>query len=354
MVRQSIFQKMTDGEWMAVALEEARKGMGKTAPNPPVGAVIVKDGILIGKGWHRKAGLPHAEVETMADAEKHHDRDALRGATAYVTLEPCSTVGRTPACTAGLIAAGISRVVYGSVDPNPAHAGAADAVLKAAGLAVESGILREECDEILRPFSKVHRTGLPWVIWKCAMSLDGKITRPEGEGQWLSGVESRDDVQVLRSQVDAILTSGETVRRDRPALTIRIPELLEGREQPWRIVVTDRPETMPKDAALFSDEWKHRTLIRSRENPEETLRSLVKEQGVLSVMLEAGGKFSAAMIAAGLVDEVVIYHAPILCGGTVPALAGEAFLASIALEGISHKTFGNDLRVRGRIVKSEA
>jgi len=342
---------MNDGEWMATALGEARKGVGKTAPNPPVGAVIVKNGVLLGKGWHRKAGMPHAEVEAMADVEKNHGRDALKGATAFVTLEPCSTAGRTPACTGGLIEAGISRVVYGSVDPNPAHAGAADGVLRNAGIAVESGVLAAGCDEILRPFSKVQRTGLPWVIWKCAMSLDGKITRPEGEGQWLSGVESRADVQVLRSQVDAILTSGETVRRDLPALTIRVPELLVGREQPWRVVVTDKPETMPQNAALFSDEWKDRTLIRSRENPEEMLRALVKEQRVLSVMLEAGGRFSAAMINAGLVDEVVIYYAPMLCGGTVPALAGEGFSGSVRLEGISCEMFGSDLRVRGLIAK---
>lgn len=351
--RPSIFQKMTDCEWMATALEEARKGIGKTSPNPPVGAVIVRDGVLLGRGWHSKAGLAHAEVEAIADAEKTHGREALNGATAYVTLEPCSTAGRTPACTSGLAAAGISRVAYGSVDPNPAHAGAADAVLKAAGIEVLSGVLQEKCDEILEPFSKVQRTGLPWVIWKCAMSLDGKITRPEGEGQWLSGIESRADVQVLRSQVDAILTSGETVRRDRPALTIRIPELLDGREQPWRIVVTDQPRTMPQDAALFSDEWKHRTLIRRRENPEELLRELVKEQGVLTVMIEAGGKFSAAMIAAGLVDEAVIYYAPMLCGGTVPALAEEAFCASVTLGEISYKPIGNDLRIRSRILRAQ-
>ena len=211
---------MTDSDWMGMALGEARKGLGRTAPNPPVGAVIVKDGVLLGKGWHSKAGMPHAEVEAMADVEKCHGRESLRGATIYVTLEPCSTAGRTPACTAGLIAAGISRVAYGSVDPNPSHAGAADAFFKEAGIEVEPGVLRAECDEILRPFSRVQRTGLPWVIWKCAMSLDGKITRPAGEGQWLSGAESRADVQVLRSQTDAILTSGETVRRDLPALTI--------------------------------------------------------------------------------------------------------------------------------------
>lgn len=342
---------MADDKWMALALAEARKGVGRTAPNPPVGAVLVKDGVLLGSGWHRKAGLPHAEVEAIAAAEKAHGKGCVAGATAYVTLEPCSTVGRTPACTGGLIAAGIARVVYACADPNPAHAGAADGVLEAAGIAVEAGVLREECAEILRPFSKVQTTGLPWVIWKCAMSLDGKITRPGGEGQWLSGVESRADVQRLRAEVDAILTSGETVRRDHPALTIRAAGLLEGRGQPWRVVVTDRPETMPMDAPLFSDGWKERTLLRGGGDLEGMLRGLVREQGVLSVMVEAGGKFSAAMIAAGLVDEAVIYHASILCGDTLPALSGVSFPQSIKLTGMRRGQLGEDLKVRGLLGK---
>lgn len=336
---------------MELALAEARKGVGRTAPNPPVGAVLVKDGVLRGSGWHRKVGAPHAELEAITAAEKFYGTGDLAGATAYVTLEPCSTAGKTPACTGGLIAAGVSRVVYACADPNPAHAGAADAILAAAGISVESGVLREECAEILRPFSKVQGTGLPWVIWKCAMSLDGKITRPAGEGQWLSGAESRMDVQRLRGEVDAILTSGETVRRDRPALTIRVPELLEGREQPWRVVMTDQPDTMPMDAPLFSDEWKERTLLRGREDMAGMLRGLVRDQGALSVMIEAGGKFSAAMIAAGLVDEAVIYHAPILCGDTVPALAGVAFPESVKLTAIRHEKLGDDLKVRGLLVK---
>jgi len=337
---------MTDEDWMALALVEARKGVGRTAPNPPVGAVVVKDGKFLGAGWHRRAGLPHAEVEAMAAAELAHGKGCLAGATVYVTLEPCSTAGKTPACTGGLWQAGVSRVVYGCADPNPAHAGAADDILKKAGITVRARVLEKECGEILRPFAKVQRTGLPWVIWKCAMSLDGRITRPEGEGQWLSGAESRAEVQRLRAEVDAILTSGETVRRDKPSLTIRVPELLEGRDQPWRVVLTDRPESMPDEAPLFTDEWKNRTLIR-RGGLEETLRELARERGVLSVMLEAGGKLSAAMFAAGLVDEAVIYLAPILCGGgTLPALAG-GFTESMELREVTWKNFGADRRVRG-------
>jgi diaminohydroxyphosphoribosylaminopyrimidine deaminase / 5-amino-6-(5-phosphoribosylamino)uracil reductase len=342
---------MTDAEWMELALQEARKGVGKTAPNPPVGAVIVKNGELLGSGWHRKAGMPHAEVEAINAAVVTHGADAVKGATAYITLEPCSTVGRTPACTSGLIQAGISRVVYACKDTNPHHAGAADSLLHQAGIEVLSGVLDDACEKILRPFFKVQRTGLPWVIWKCAMSLDGKITRPAGEGQWLSGEVSRADVQKIRSEVDAILTSGETVRRDKPALSIRVPELLEGREQPWRIVCTNHPDAMPGDAPLFRDDAKHRTLIKSPDSLETLLRDLVREQGVLSVMIEAGGKFSAAMLRACLVDEAVIYYAPLLCGEAVPALAGEAFPYSLKMKDFHWEKCGDDLKLRGLLEK---
>ncbi|MBC7980538.1 MAG: bifunctional diaminohydroxyphosphoribosylaminopyrimidine deaminase/5-amino-6-(5-phosphoribosylamino)uracil reductase RibD [Armatimonadetes bacterium] len=338
---------MQDEDWMALALAEARKGIGRTAPNPPVGSVLVKDGMLLGSGWHRRAGMPHAEMEAIANALENHGANAIQGATIYVTLEPCSTVGRTPACTDGLMAAGISRVVYGCADPNPSHAGAADGLLQAAGIEVTGGVLRNECEEILRPFAKVRSTGLPWVIWKCAMSLDGKITRPAGESQWLSGEQSLADVQRLRSEVDAILTTGETVRRDRPALTIRLPEFLGGRSQPWRVVVTDQAETMPMDAPLFADEWKARTLLRGSADMAGMLRKLVIEQEVLAVMIESGGKFSAAMFEAGLVDEVVIYYAPMLCGGTMPALAGSGFPAAVGIMGMSYEKLGDDLRMRG-------
>lgn len=338
---------MTDAEWMRIALLEAQKGVGKTAPNPPVGAVIVKNGELLGSGWHRKAGAPHAEVDAIRAASATHGSEAIKGATAYITLEPCSTAGRTPACTSGLIGAGISRVVYACQDPNPRHAGAADDILRQAGIEVLSGVLQEPCEKILRPFFKVQRTGLPWVIWKCAMSLDGKITRPPGEGQWLSGEASRADVQRIRSEVDAILTSGETVRRDKPSLTIRVPELLDGREQPWRVVCTNHPHSLPDDAPLFCDEARHRTLIKSPDSLEILLRDLVREQGVLSVMIEAGGKLSAALLREGLVDEAVIYHAPVLCGDTVPALAGETFPHSLKLTDIRSETFGGDLKLRG-------
>lgn len=336
---------MNDARWMELALSEARKGIGRTAPNPPVGAVVVKDGVLLGRGWHRAAGQPHAEREALADAR---GKD-VRGSTVFITLEPCSTHGRTPPCTQGLIDAGVARVVYACVDPNPDHAGRADEILTAAGIEVVSGVCGGEAEKILRPFFKVRETGLPWVIWKTAMSLDGRITRPPGEGQWLTGKVARADVQKLRSTVDAILTSGETVRRDNPALTIRVPGLLEGRSQPWRVIATDKPETMQQDAPLFSDEWRERTLVRPRQDLEKTLRDLVKDQGVLTVMVEAGGVFSAALFEAELIDEAVIYYAPMLCGGPSPGLAGAGFAESLHLDEVGFQQFGNDLRVSGLV-----
>jgi diaminohydroxyphosphoribosylaminopyrimidine deaminase/5-amino-6-(5-phosphoribosylamino)uracil reductase len=336
---------------MDLALEEARKGVGKTAPNPPVGAVIVKDGFLLGSGWHRAAGSPHAEREALADALQAHGAAALRGACIYITLEPCSTHGRTPPCTEGLMEAGISRVVYACQDENPAHAGRADELLAKAGIEVVSGVGAIPAARLLRPFFKVRKSGLPWVIWKTAMSLDGRITRPPGEGAWLTGAAARADVHRLRATVDAMLTSGETVRRDKPALTVRLPEGLEGRQQPWRVVVSDHPDTLPMDAPLFADEFRERTLVRPRGNLAEMLRNLAAEQGVLSVMVEAGGVFSAALFEAGLVDEVVVYLAPMLCGGPALALAGAGLPDALHLDEVEFLQLGNDLRLRGVITR---
>jgi diaminohydroxyphosphoribosylaminopyrimidine deaminase/5-amino-6-(5-phosphoribosylamino)uracil reductase len=340
-----------DTHWMQLALIEARKGVGKTAPNPPVGAVIVHNGILLGTGWHRAAGRPHAECEALAAVLEQHGRDALRGATVYVTLEPCSTCGRTPPCTRALIDAEVARVVYACVDRHPEHAGRADSLLAAAGIAVSSGVCRDEAERLLRPYFKVLTTGLPWVIWKSAMSLDGCITRPPGESRWITGEPARADVQQLRSTVDAILTSGATVRQDQPALTIRLPELLEERQQPWRVVFSDSPESLPLAAPLFTDAWRERTLIRPRHDLTQSLRALAREQGVITAMTEAGGVFSAALFEAGLVDEVVVYLAPRLCGGTLPALAGPTWRESLRLVETDLIQLGDDFRFRGIIAR---
>ena len=339
-----------DATWMQEALRQARQGIGKTAPNPPVGAVIVKDGLLLGKGWHHKAGMPHAEREALADARNNYGLEASIGATAYVTLEPCSTQGRTPPCVQGLIDAGIRRVVYACEDPNPAHAGRADLSLKNAGIEVAKGICREEAEKILRPFAKVQSTGLPWVILKIAMSLDGRITRPNGESNWLTCEASRRDVQNLRAEVDMIMTSGETVRSDKPALTIRVPELLEGRDQPWRLVVSRNPQSLPADAPLFCDENRHRTLVREGDL-SSILREVVREKDVLCVLAEAGGKLAAELLEQQLVDEVVIYMAPLITGG-LPAVAGDG-LSNVCLTNIEWTRIEDDVKCRASVDRSK-
>lgn len=335
---------------MRLALAEAHKGVGRTAPNPPVGAVVVKNGVLLGAGWHRAAGLPHAEREALADTLRHHGADAVRGSTVYVSLEPCSTYGRTPPCTTGLIGAGVARVVYACVDENPEHAGRADEVLAKAGIQVTAGVLADEAREILRPFFKVRKIGLPWVVWKTAMSLDGRLTRPPGEGMWLTGAGARAGVQRLRAEMDAILTSGETVRHDQPQLTIRVPELWEGRPQPWRVVMTRHPASLPAEAPLLTDEWRGRTLVVEGD-PESVLRRLVTENGVLAVMLEAGGRMAGEFLRAGLVDEVAAWLAPMICGGPVAAAAGPPPDQPLRLRDIRYFRDGEDMGMRGLVAK---
>jgi len=340
-----------DARWMQRAIEEGKKGIGRTSPNPPVGSVVVKDGVELGAGWHRGAGLPHAEREAMAAVREAHGADALAGSSVYVTLEPCSTHGRTPPCTDGLIEAGVSRVIYAAEDPNPAHAGRADTLLEAAGISVTRGVLAEEAAGLIRPFTKVQRTGLPWVILKTAMSLDGRITRPPGEGMWLTGEEARAEVQRLRAGCEAILTSGETVRRDNPRLDLRDPALAANRLQPWRVILTRNATSLPKDAPLFTDAHRDRTLIEDRDHPLDVLRRLVSERGVSAVLVECGGRLAAELMDAGLVDEWVAFMAPLVTGGPVPALAGEGWAGGRSLAGAEFHRFGPDVMLRARVVR---
>lgn len=334
---------------MRRAIEEAAHGVGRTAPNPPVGAVIVRDGVELGAGWHRRAGEPHAEREAIAAVIAGHGEEALRGATAYVTLEPCSTEGRTPACTAGLIEHGLSRVVYAVTDPNPSHAGAADRVLNAAGIEVRSGVLESEAAGLIRGFGKVQRTGLPWVIWKTAMSLDGRLTRPPGEGMWLTGEASRQEVQRLRGQVDGILTSGATVRRDEPRLDVRDPELLKGREQPWRIVISRNGGELPRHAPLFVDAHRDRTKVWNGSNLTIMLKEVVQQLGVHTLLLESGGDLAGAFLDERLIDEVVAFTAPMLCGGDVSSLAGRGLPEGVGLLDPRFDRFGDDVMLKARV-----
>ncbi len=339
-------ETLTDEAAMRLALDEARQGIGLTAPNPPVGAVLVQDGKVIGQGCHRKAGEAHAEIEALrAAAQAGH---GVAGATLYVTLEPCSTHGRTPPCTDAILSAGIRRVVWGARDPNPAHAGRAESLLRAAGVEVTTGIGEADCLEILRPFTKRITTGLPWVIAKAGMSFDGRITRPAGEGQWLTGPAARADALRLRSACEAVLAGAETIRQDNPALTVRGDALRDGQTQPWRVILTKSGD-LPESALVLTDVHRGRTLV-CRDQPFETVLRDLAGRGVLSVLIEGGGQILAAAFSGGWVDEVVFYVAPLISGSGRPVVAEEAFLgASIKLQFVEYKQLEWDLRIRARV-----
>lgn len=329
-----------DAKWMRLALDEARRGLGLTSPNPCVGAVLVKGDRLFSSGWHRQAGGPHAEVEAL------RGQDA-RGGTLYVTLEPCSTHGRTPPCVDAIIAAGVKQVIWGADDPNPQHAGRARELLTISGIAVKSGVLEPECRELIAPFSKLITTGLPWVIAKAGMSLDGRITRPAGESQWLTGEAARADAMKLRVQCDAIVVGAETVRCDNPALTLRGPDIPHGKQQPWRVVLT-RSGNLPPGAQIFTDAHQDRTLVMCDQPLQSVLKSLAA-RGAMSVLIEGGGTVLATAFADRLVDEAVLYVAPLISGSGRPVIdravwgGGSALLSFVSAELV-----GEDIKLRAR------
>jgi diaminohydroxyphosphoribosylaminopyrimidine deaminase/5-amino-6-(5-phosphoribosylamino)uracil reductase len=331
-----------DERFMRLAIREAQRGIGWTSPNPVVGAVIVKSGRVVGKGWHRRAGQPHAEIEAIRSLKNPAD---ATGATIYVTLEPCCTHGRTPPCTDAIIAAGFRRVVFGATDPNPAHAGRAIRILESAGLRVSHGVLADECTALNEAFNHWVTTGFPLVIAKAGLSLDGRLTRPPGEGQWLTSEASRRDAMELRRSVDAILIGAQTLRADNPKLTLRG---VEGR-QPLRVVLT-RSGDLPKSAHLFTDEHKDRTLVYQRKSLSTVLRDLGK-RGCTGVLIEGGGELLGSAFDAGLVQRVVFYLAPMLCGGPDVIKGcgvGESNLAP-RIFAPEYRKIGPDLTVRGRV-----
>lgn len=353
---------MKDEDYMQLAITEAVKGIGLTSPNPAVGAVIVSAAgdEVIARGWHRKAGELHAERDAIANAKANANAEAnakslaggrdLRGGTVYVTLEPCSSHGKTGACTDAIIEAGFSRVVYGARDVNPAHAGAADEVLRVAGIEVVSGVLEAECEVLIRGFSKRMQTGLPWVIAKSAMSLDGRITRPDGEGQWLTGAEARAEAHRIRAEVDAIVVGGKTVRRDNPSLTIRGEAYRAEKLQPWRAVLTQSgKKSIPDEATILTDEYKDRTLLLEDVSLENSLRVLA-DKGCNVVLLECGGVLMRQFLELGLVDEVAVFFAPMLTGGADFGFGvGEHLKKSMAIEKMQLKQLGDDILFRGLV-----
>jgi diaminohydroxyphosphoribosylaminopyrimidine deaminase/5-amino-6-(5-phosphoribosylamino)uracil reductase len=336
-----------DERFMREALAEGAKGLGLTSPNPPVGAVVVREGEVLGRGWHERAGGPHAERRALADAARH-GAGAIRGATLYVTLEPCSTHGRTPPCTEAILEAGLGRVVVSATDPNPAHVGVGYGLLREAGVEVTTGVLEEEGRELIRFFARRVTTGLPWVIAKTASTLDGRTTLAEGMGPWISNEAAREDVQAWRRQCDAILVGGETFRRDNPSLTLR-GRWAEGRAQPWRVVLT-QGGGLPPAHRLFTDEHRERTLVHEGISLRESLARL-GGLGVSAVLLESGGRLLAEALKDGLVDELILYLAPILGGGSTRLLPVDGLVARLARP--EFLPVGDNLRVRGRVGAEE-
>ena len=352
---------------MKKALAEAAKGLGLTSPNPPVGAVLVLDEEIIGVGYHHKAGEPHAEIEALLNANKRRapkgksstgkkkpasDEPDLsaessagaKGATLYVTLEPCSTKGKTGACTDAILKAGISRVVVGCEDPNPDHAGRGLKILRDAGIEVDSGVMESECADLIRFFAKHVTAAKPWVIAKTAITLDGHTTLPKERGQWISSEKALEDVQRIRAVCDAILIGGETLRRDNPRLTLRGKFAERDRPQPWRVVLSAEPE-LPKKSHLFTDDYKERTIVYQGKTLGQALEDLGK-RGIQSVMLESGGRLFAYGIAKGLIDELVLYVAPIIGGGENRLLPINGIVAD--LRDMRSKRIGPDIKITGR------
>jgi diaminohydroxyphosphoribosylaminopyrimidine deaminase/5-amino-6-(5-phosphoribosylamino)uracil reductase len=337
-----------DERYMRLALRLARKGLGKTSPNPAVGAVLVRAGEILATGWHRRAGGPHAEIEAL---DALPSLELAAGGTLYVTLEPCSTAGRTPPCSDAIIKAKIARVVIGAIDPNPHHQGRGLDQLRQAGVAITSGILEEECSMLNVGFNKWITTGLPWVIAKVAQSLDGRITRPAGESQWLSNSRSVRLAHSLRATVDAILVGAETVRRDNPRLTVRTG--ITG-VQPWRIVVT-RSGNLPGESNLLTDEHRDRTLIYQGVAWPDVLRAL-GAKGITRLLVEGGGDVLGQLNDLQFIDELWCVFTPLLTGGDKPSFGGtgvESMGKASRLQRIRYRRIGNDILVTGYILRPE-
>ncbi|MEI9893037.1 MAG: bifunctional diaminohydroxyphosphoribosylaminopyrimidine deaminase/5-amino-6-(5-phosphoribosylamino)uracil reductase RibD [Chthoniobacter sp.] len=335
---------MHDDKFMEAALAEARRGLGHTSPNPAVGAVIVRGGRIIARGFHHRAGRPHAEIEALRALKKP---GLAGGATIYVTLEPCSTHGRTPPCVEAIVAAGLARVVIGTIDANPAHAGRGVKLLRAAGIEVTTGVLETDCRALNAAFNHWIVTKMPLVIAKAGMSLDGRLTRPPGEGQWLTNTSARTDAHRLRAQVDAILIGAETLRQDNPRLTVRG---VRGARQPWRIVLT-RSGKLPQGAHLFTDEHRDRTLVYRGKSLRAVLSDLGKRQ-ITSVLIEGGGEVLGEAFDRKLVQRVNFYLAPLLCGGPTVAVGGRGVgstAESAIIRDPIYTKLGDNLRLTGEV-----
>jgi diaminohydroxyphosphoribosylaminopyrimidine deaminase/5-amino-6-(5-phosphoribosylamino)uracil reductase len=369
-----------DFQFMRLALRFARRGYGATSPNPMVGAVLVKGGKIIGRGWHRRAGLPHAEIEALRDAQKRGHNP--HGATLYVTLEPCCTHGRTPPCTDAIISAGIKKVVVGATDPNPKHAGGAFKILRRAGIEVVHGILGDECEKLNEVFTHwiVHRT--PFVTVKAAMTLDGKIATASGESKWITGEKARTYGMKLRQGSDAILVGVNTILTDNPSLTERSRKSEIGsRNKNLRLrrIVLDSMARTPLNAKIVSDEFATLTTIAvGKSAPKKRAAALAKRANVIvtpadnsklnlgwllkkigsenvtSLLVEGGGEVNASFLLGGFAQRVAFFYAPKILGGrdSRKAVAGEgakSLTDAVQLREVEWRKLGLDLLLTARV-----
>ncbi|MBR7156004.1 MAG: bifunctional diaminohydroxyphosphoribosylaminopyrimidine deaminase/5-amino-6-(5-phosphoribosylamino)uracil reductase RibD [Lentisphaeria bacterium] len=335
-----------DSRFMLEALALAKMGWGLTNPNPMVGAVIVRDGVVIGQGFHRKAGEAHAEVNALKDAARRNED--VRGATLYVTLEPCCTTGRTPPCTDAIIGAGIGRVVIGAVDPNPRHDGRGVDILRAAGIEVVCGVESIACARLNECFFHWISSGKPFVFLKLAVTLDGRIATENGDSKWITGSEARRRVQQLRRLCDAIIVGGNTFKLDGPRLTVREPENWE--RQPQRVIVSN--SVTPEEAAEFYPDGRAEVIaLPDAEAWQEYMLDL-GERRMMAVLIEGGGEVAASALRAGVVDYVEFHIAPKILGGRESrcAVGGESPLAmaeAMQLQDISVDRYGDDIVIGG-------
>ena len=370
-----------DHGFMTRALQLAQRGLYSTTPNPRVGCVIVRDGNVIGEGWHEKAGEPHAEAAALAaivgagslcvPGNPLRGQATALGATAYVTLEPCSHFGRTPPCADALIEAGVVRVVAAMPDPNPLVAGRGLTRLAKAGIDVGSGLLAAAAEELNIGFVSRMTRGRPWLRLKVAASLDGKTALNNGVSQWITGADARRDAHAWRARSCAVLTGIGTVKDDNPRLTVReVPTT----RQPLRVVIDSRLET-PPDAAVLAggkvlivaaqDDAERSAALKARgaeivllPNPQGKvdLAELLQElgrRGINEVLAEAGTRLNGSLLASGCVDELLIYQAPILIGDAARGMFGLAELGDLAgvqrLDIIERRSVGADFRIRARL-----
>ncbi len=360
----------SDVKYMKLALAEAKKGLGRTSPNPAVGALIVKDDHILSRGYHRKAGLPHAEVEALAKIG-----GSCPGAALYVTLEPCNHFGKTPPCTESILKAGIARVVVGAMDPNPGVRGGGCGFLAENGVEVKSGVLERDCRSLNEDFFAFITTGRPFVIAKSAQTLDGWTATSRMDSKWVTNEKSRRFVHRLRDRVDAVMVGAGTIVADNPSLTTR---LKNGKgKNPLRVILDTHART-PADARIFNDESPHQTLLvvgegfagkkldnirekgvsilpcstRNNRLDLKTLMSKLGDMAIMSLLVEGGSQVLGSLIRDELVNKFHIFKAPKILGGNdgIPMASGSGaryMRACIRLENLKFRRFGEDMLITG-------